>query len=411
MSNLEHQPDFQLTIGGTDVTNSLERWELQDVEDGISSIHATLVNHDGKFSGKFKIDDKMVLRWGYRNNMGPKVTMEVSEIHENYTDRGIRSIIVGLDPFHRLTGASSRGNFEVDGDLMQCIKDLGDSMGVKVEGFEGCENPKQPPEALTPIQNERHSEAMRRLLNVLTLKTRKSGGGGKVPRAGGAGKPLKALRQPKKPGSFNGTMKLGSTTNRGGGNRYAALKGGTGDKEVDELMANAQAQASDQASSTSIRGLLELVGVPNIKAKKCLTVKNVGSLFSGEWYCRGVVHEWTVKGGYWTRCDLITDQLGPAKMDQESSKPLVMHADIYKEESIYAGPRDVKGGSQATFTFGQAEKRIHSFKGTVVVQDSKECGEAADAEGMFLDEPFPKEKEPEQGSMEASLEAYTSGGG
>jgi hypothetical protein len=114
----------------------------------------------------------------------------------------------------------------------------------------------------------------------------------------------------------------------------------------------------------------------------------VGSKFSGKWYCRGVAHRWSTGAGYQTRCDLLASEVSPANMS-ENDQPMVMHADIYEENTLYCGPR-CPGESQMTFTFGKDDKRIISFKGSDSPGESKGCGEDCNINGVFGDKPIPK---------------------
>jgi hypothetical protein len=387
MSEAKYQPDFTLTIGGTDVTNYTEQWELQDVEDGIASLTVTIINRDGMFSGKFNAEDKVTIHWGTYSEPGPTIHMEVGESSENYTAKGIRSIVTARDCADRLTGASARGSFE-DGSTTGAIKSTAEAMEMVTKGLDKVQDPKLTKEQKIHIFNERMWPYMRRLLessgNPTRTKSKGGGGSGGVGKSGSAKTPLKGLRQPKKPKGFKGKVANGNLMSGGGGDRREALEKG----DAASVVENQAANAGMQAATSSIRGMVELMGVPNIKAKKTITINNVGSKFSGKWYCRGVAHRWSTGAGYQTRCDLLASEVSPANMS-ENDQPMVMHADIYEENTLYCGPR-CPGESQMTFTFGKDDKRIISFKGSDSPGESKGCGEDCNINGVFGDKPIPK---------------------
>jgi len=69
---------------------------------------------------------------------------------------------------------------------------------------------------------------------------------------------------------------------------------------------NRVANRANHGNSERLNARLELVGMPHIKSKKCLTIENVGE-WSGDWYVKSVVHKWSASHGYTTSCSLLRE--------------------------------------------------------------------------------------------------------
>jgi len=378
---MKYQPDFVITVGSKDVTRCCERWELQDLEDAVSTLTVTVVNEDRKYDGAFKIDDKVVIRFGNRGDMSPKVTMNLKELSPIYSDKGQRVVLVGMDPSEAMAGTGGRGMFD-ETSLKKVLEGIGQSLGLKVEGLDQTEDPANPHNNKIPMPGETTAAFFRRALQMLGAK--KGKGGGKVPTGGSPKKPIKSQRKTVAPKGFYGTWGNGNFRTRGGGVAYGDVE-----KELSTIIKNGLAQVNQSAASQSIRGLVELIGVPHVRAKKCITILNVGPDFSGKWYVRGAAHSWSRGHGYHTRGDLLRDSLGKdgLEKDEDMDRPNVMHCDIYKDNTLYIGPRIMDGDSQATFTFGTAEKLIRTFKATIEVQGSKSAGEEVHGKYVLMDDP------------------------
>jgi len=108
---LQRDPDFIITIDGTDVRDYIEGWELEDKEEGTSTITVKLVNPDKTLSGKFNIGQTIQIRFGYANEMTQKASLPVMEIEEEYsTGQDLVIKVVGRDPTQDLGGEKARGN-------------------------------------------------------------------------------------------------------------------------------------------------------------------------------------------------------------------------------------------------------------------------------------------------------------
>jgi hypothetical protein len=371
------QPDFVITIGGTDITKVTEHWELQDLEDNLSSCTVTIVNDKNQYSGKFKDGDKVVIRFGYQGNLGPKFTTELKECHENYTTKGCRIIATGLDPAHRLTGSSARGAFYDNPSVKKIMEEIGQMENLKIKWLKDPKDPTLPKGFNFPACNERLTTLLRRSMQLLTP----GGKGGKVGKMGSAKKPIKAQPQPKKKGSFYGTLGNGRQTTRAGGMAYAK----TDKDDANTVMGNQLQQWVDMASSESICARIELKGIPLLRAKKGLTVMGVGPEHSGKWYVKGVLHQWDVKKGYESIADLLRESLGnDSGSGGGGDQPLVMHGDPYSENTLEVGERDMNAASQLTVTFGIGENVI-GFKGGWKVQGSKNAGEGGEIKKTYID--------------------------
>ncbi len=376
---MNFQPDFIITVGGTNVTKEVENWVLQDLEDHLSSLQVTVANPDNKYSGKFKDGDKVQIRFGYQGDLSGKATFELKRGEEKYRGKGIRMVLKALDPAHRLTGVSGRGAFE-NPSVMACMKEIAEAVDLEVKwGKQVKDPPKEEKDKRQRLFNERLIAAERRMLQM--LNNGKKGGAG-VGRMGSGKKPIKAQKQPKKGRSFTGLLKNGHLAGRCGGMASAET-----DKDpYNNILKNWNQYIVDNASSESIFGKLEMKGVPYFRAKKCVTVLNVGPDHSGKWYVQGVRQEWDQHRGYETIGDLLRDKLGKEGIDSsgDTDRPMVMHGDPYEENSLYIGERDMNAASQLTVTFGDG-KTVIGFDGGWEVQGSKAAGEGAEGLPTYHD--------------------------
>lgn len=65
---------------------------------------------------------------------------------------------------------------------------------------------------------------------------------------------------------------------------------------------------ADEASKEETATLL-LRGYPSLKGKTCIEITGVGK-GSGKWYCKTVIHTWSVDNGYITQASLIRGKKG-----------------------------------------------------------------------------------------------------
>lgn len=360
MSGYQYQPDFVITIGGADVTKHVDSWELHDAEAQISSLTVTIINEDLKFSGRFKNEDKIKIRFGYQGNLSPQVEMTIKRRQERYNTRGATITITGMDCMERMTGNSCRGFFS-HAKAKEAVKELCEMVDCKNVQGDMVEPEFQKDHKLQGA-NERLIDVTRRYLRM--MGTRPSGESQK-----------KAIKEQKKvegnTGSFQGKVKRGFMCPQG-----------PITKETMEDMKNAQKNylknIVQKASSISVRAHAELVGVPMLQAKKCVSFANVGPDGNGKWYVIACHHAWSVSMGYVTRVECI-------KAENRGEQPIVIYAEIYQKDTIYTGPRKINAESQGTFTYGKGDKRLSSFEFDESVQESREGGEGADSVNLMSD--------------------------
>jgi hypothetical protein len=107
---LQKDPDFIITIDGEDIIEYLDEWEIEDKEEGTSTITVKLVNPDMRLSGRYKVGQNIEIRFGYTMDMSQKATLPVMEIEEEYRTGGELVVkVVGRDPTSKMGGGKKRG--------------------------------------------------------------------------------------------------------------------------------------------------------------------------------------------------------------------------------------------------------------------------------------------------------------
>ena len=377
MSN-DLQPDFVAKVGNSDVTKHLTKWKLQDLEDNLSSIVMTIENVDYQYSGKFRDEDEISIKWGYQGNLGGKATFELKACEENYGTDGCYVIVTGLDPAHRMTGAAARGSFFNSKSYKKMADEIAQWNRLSIKWGGTPQEPNLPADYNYPVPAMRHDVLVRQMMMHMIPP----GKGGKVGGIGKSNQPIKSQPNPKGGGSFKGKQGRGWYQSRAGGMMYTKTDT---DKENTTIIAKLK-EISNAAASESIYGKIELKGIPQLRAKKGITILNVGPDYSGKWYVKGVDHEWDVKKGYYTVADLLRDQLGAQGIDTSGDvfRPMVMHGDPYDKDTIICEPRDMNAASQITVTFGKGENVVQ-FKGAWQVQGSRGAGEGGDIKFTAID--------------------------
>jgi hypothetical protein len=368
------QPDFVITIDGLDVTNLCKKWEIHDIEDAISSATITLVNPSMKLSGQFNAGQTLSMRWGYQNNLSAEIEMEVKDYSENYDNKGRLIIIKAKDCMQKMVGSNMRGNFEEGTGIQDAIRDITKSHGITEVDFGTAQDPVQPKDWRTNAYGVSSLGAVERLKNYMANPQNKSASSDSLPvarnqaQSGG--------------GKFKGNTGTGNFQGEACQSRDCQEKeGGEGSPAKNKLDNTTAA-----AASINIRGHLDIVGKTAIRAKTMITILNVGPQASGDWYVKAANHTWDVKDGYRTRCDLIRNETGKGGgKGSKCGQPIVSHADIYKKNSMYCGPRKYGEGSSGTYTFGSDNPMIESFKMSVSVSESSGAGEKGNAERILPD--------------------------
>lgn len=366
MSDYKWQPDFVITVDGKDVSKLAISWEFNDVDDGISNIHAVLVNEKYDFTPQVGSD--LTLRFGYQGDLSDPVTMRIQQRTNRYGVRGAFIEITAEDCLEAAVSNAMRGAFIIN-DAPQICKELGESIGAKVE-LGDMESPAPPQEGFRyQASNERLIDALRRHTAMCIVKARQGARGSTRPAK--TNKAIKNTRRAKKPPSFMGNVQPG----------HMAAVGLITQQEIENDRGAMKAILDDitaRASSISCRAVLETLGVPHLKGKTVIRVENVGD-DSGDWYAKGVTQYYGVNSGYFTRCDLVLPT-------QDGDKPpKVCYAKVYEKDSIYVGPRKDDQGPSHTFVYGRDDKRIIEFKASESLPEAKAAGEDNEGTGIVTD--------------------------
>lgn len=392
-------PDFTLTINGTDLTKLCIMWQLDDIEDGISTLTAVIGNPDGQLSGYLKTETEITLRYGYWNGkMSKPVTMKIKDKEEcSYTGAPCTITVVGMDCTERLTGTTFAGSTKVDPKIIETIESLFKS--GKIKGKVELEEPKKGPEKI-PLHNMTAHAGIRWIMGMATCKKQSaqggsggSSGGGAAGGAAGAamgaaaggGTPIRGQEPGKLQGNFPKADSVMGDRVKGALNAIRS--------EIEENQMNQKEKA---AANTTIYGHLECVGIPGLEAKKCVTIENVGAEGSGKWYVKKSSQRWNVNGGYHTLCELMRATLG--KDGKPIEQPIVAYANIYEKDSATVKCRDIDGESQYTFVFGQPEENsdemLMQFRWGIRLQKGRGVGEHAKSVAIqFNKAPKLEEKE------------------
>jgi hypothetical protein len=355
-----YTPNFYIQINGHDFTKTVTSWQLDDVDDGISTLNVTLANPDGIIAGYIRTETDVTLRYGYWDGrMSQPVTMKIKDLSEKYpTNGGMTISFTAYDCTERLVGLTHAGNSAGGTKTHEGIESLLDGAGIKPEVK--LESPEKLPEKLS-LHNMTSHAAIRWLMGISKCKGSSGPTAGENPIAG---------------------QKEGNA-----GDKFKQAESVTGDRSSEGLLNASYPELDDirvknkkkKAGSSVITGRLEIVGHPGIEAKKCVTVLNVGSQASGKWYVKKSSQKYSEGQGYTTICDLLRASVG--KDGKPVEQPIVLYAKIYQKDTAFVGCREIDAESQATFIYGQPEENSDeltiSFSWSIKLQQSRGAGEAA----------------------------------
>lgn len=364
-------PDFSLTINGQDVTKLCIMWQLDDVEDGISTLTAEIGNPGGQLSGYLRTETDITLRYGYWNGkMSKPVTMKIKDKEEGFhTTRASSIRVVGMDCTEKLTGTTFAGNSVEQPEFKKLLESWLNGHSIKPQV--DVKNPEKPPEKL-PTYNMTGHAAVRWIMGMTECTKSGGGQGGQTPISGQQSNNSPG-DQYKKPDKSEGDRN----------SLFAPLL-----KELSGLPKNYIVQNQKKAGNSVIYGHLQVIGYPGLEAKKCVTVQNVGSEGSGKWYVKKSSQRWHVDGGYVTMCELLRPTLG--KDGKPIEQPVVMYANIYEKDTVTIKCREVDGESQATLVFGQPEENgdemVMDFRWGIKLQKGRGAGEHAKSQAIFLNQ-------------------------
>ena len=360
-------PDFTLTVNGQDMTKLCIMWQLDDVEEGISTLTAEIGNPDGMLSGYLRTETDITLRYGYWNGkMSKPVTMKIKDKEEGFhTSKACSIRVVGMDCTERLTGTTFAGSTKVDPKIIETIESLLKS--GKISGKVELEEPKKGPEKI-PMHNMTAHAGINWVMGMAKCK-KSAQGGGETPIRG------------QKPGELKGNFPKADSIL--GDKLLADINA-----KMAEVTENQMNQKEKKAGNSTIYGHLECVGLPGLEAKKCVTVENVGPEGSGKWYVKKSSQRWGVDSGFHTFCTLMRPTLG--KDGKPIEQPIVMYANIYEKDSVTVKCRDVDGESQYTFVYGQPEEEgdemLIDFRWGIKLQKGRAVGEHAKIAGVAANE-------------------------
>jgi hypothetical protein len=74
--------------------------------------------------------------------------------------------------------------------------------------------------------------------------------------------------------------------------------------------------ATNSTIQSAVRGELKMVWYPSLRAKKCISIVNVGSEASGDWYVSSAIHTWSVGHGGMSAAHLMRND----PQDEQDSK-------------------------------------------------------------------------------------------
>ncbi len=341
-------PDFIITVDGQNVTGDCISWTLNDVEDGMGTLTVNLDNTDKRYDGKLKSKGGEVsLRFGTSMSMNEQVTLSVKKYTEHYGVDGLTITVVGADCTEKLSDKTGRGNTKSG---KKALEKLEKEAKVKIskdklkdDGKED-ENECGRSTALGGIKGEQFLQQ-----NIDQMEPGKSGGGDDS--GGGGG---------------------------GDGDTFQKRESAPGVNPKGNNDKNRMKNANQRAKGQEVTAKIQLRGCPIFKSKRCVTILNVGSEGSGKWYIKNATHSWSSKGGYTTQAQLLKGD-GP--------QPNVFYADMYKKDTIYAGPRKTGDKPEDTFFFGDGGY-ITKFEWTQDTQSNR--GSSQNAGGKTVDPKKPK---------------------
>lgn len=365
-SSKTYTPNFYITINGHNFTPYTIGWQLDDIDDGISTLHAKFANPDGIISGYIRTESDITLRYGYWDGkMSKPVTMKIKDLSEDYpTQAGCTISVTAYDCVERLMGVTHAGNSDPDATIPDELKSLLE--GAKIKPDVQGEGPKKMPER-TPLHNMTSHAGVRWLMGHMKCK----GDGG-----GGENNPVSGQKE------YNA------------GDKFKEAESVTGDRgveaqlraELEELKSIYIKNQKKRAGDSVITGRLDIVGYPGIEAKKCITILNVGEQASGKWYVKKSSQKYDTGSGYTTILDLMRGSVD--KDGKSKEQPIVMHAKIYDKDTVFIGCRDIDGESQGTFTFGQPDENgdelVMHFRWQIKLQGSRSAAERQKIEAYMI---------------------------
>jgi hypothetical protein len=110
-------PDFIITVDGTNYTKYVNKWTLTDKEGGeepggaSSTLEVTFKNPDQVLSNKFDTGQMVEIIFGYVGNQGERAKLKIKKLMESYSVEEPNDFItiVGYDALDDLTKGTMQG--------------------------------------------------------------------------------------------------------------------------------------------------------------------------------------------------------------------------------------------------------------------------------------------------------------
>ena len=110
-------PDFIITVNGSNYTKYVHHWTLTDKEGGeesggaSSTLEVVFKNPDQVLSNKFDTGQSLEIIFGYLGNQGEKAKFKIKKMKESYSVEEAQDFVavVGFDALDDLTKGSMQG--------------------------------------------------------------------------------------------------------------------------------------------------------------------------------------------------------------------------------------------------------------------------------------------------------------
>ena len=352
-----NNPDFFVSINGMNYTPFCTGWQLDDVDDGMSSLRVTLGNPDGVLGGYFTTENYITFRYGYWDGrMSRPVVMRIKDMEESYdTDAPPVINLTAYDVTERLLGVTHAGNSLKNQKAPKLVESL--INGVEAKAELKIDGPQMTQER-TPLHNMTSYAAIRWILGHTKCRKQEISSANSIAAMRYTEDYSDSHEMTVDSSEDVGANPIGNQDNYTAGKEFRAAESFKGDRSA-EAQINRDFNEIDQirvrnrrnrAGSEIITARLELNGHPGLEAKKCVTVLNVGSQASGTWYVTRSMQRWSESSPFTASLSLMRPSLDTK--GKPVTQRIVMHAKIYEPNVIFVGCREVDGPSQGTVVYG-----------------------------------------------------------
>jgi hypothetical protein len=326
--------DFIVKVSGSEVTKLVSKWEVKEVDDGMSSCNIIVVNPDMKLSGVFQIGAEIEVVFGTPSDMSNTAKLDVVGVTENYNNKSLSIEILGQDIIAKIDNKSQKGMFKKGTDAVTAIKDTVEaavnhkaSVQVDLKSPSFNKDMKLPfcgttwsvvGELANMCQTTSQYNAMSTMFDAKEFNPPASApkslcltgslfytGVGRESRNGE--KPDRGKDQSKGGGSSKTDAEIAADESAlAAGGKMTYDYGSASDKNsVDNNRANAAQNAS---KGNSVRGDVTLLWSPGLRAKKGIELVNLGPENSGGWYVQTCIQGWEVGHGGSTKLHVMRSE-------------------------------------------------------------------------------------------------------